>query len=210
MIYGKSGDYLEYNGDWKEGMFHGKGCLKFKNKDEYCGNFDNGEIEEEGAFKNKKNEMLYGYWKKIDNNEYYCDYGEIFYDNDDKFIGKINSKKGIFGEGLKFEKPLNENDKILIIQYDKNCKEIRRYNNINEEVNEIKEKLKEKDENYMKKKEELNKKNKEEESKNDEDKNEAVSLENENEIYNSNNEKENDLEMNEENFENENQMDFDN
>ena len=213
MIYGKSGDYLEYNGDWKEGMFHGKGLLKFKNNDEYCGNFNNGEIENEGAFKNKKNEMLYGNWKLINNNEYYCDYGEILYENGDKFIGKINSKEGIFGEGLKFEKPLNENDKHLIIQYDEKCKEIRRYNNINEDIEKLIEELKEKDENYKKKKEELKKKNNEEDSKIDIDKNEEVSLENNSESYNNDNVKEtknDDIEMNEENFENKNRMDFDN
>jgi hypothetical protein len=39
---------------------------------------------------------------------------------------------------------LNENDKILIIHYDENRKEIRRYNNFNEDVKEIIEKLKKK------------------------------------------------------------------
>ena len=60
-IYKQSGNYwYEENGDWKEGLFDGKGCLKYNNKEEYCGNFKNGEIEGEGAFRNKNIKPVVG------------------------------------------------------------------------------------------------------------------------------------------------------
>ena len=206
MIYGKSSDYLEYNGDWKEGLFDGKGCLKYNNKEEYCGNFKNGEIEGEGAFRNKRNSLLYGHsWEKINNNDYCCEYGTINYENGDKFLGKISFKNEIFGEGLKFEEPLNKDDKYLIIYYDENRKEIRRYNKYNDEIENIINELKKKDKYYIEKEEEERKKKEEEERK----KLENDMKENENEKDEEKIFENDDVEMKEKEF-NDDKMDFDN
>ena len=41
--FGKNNnDAFQYQGDWKDGIFHGRGILIFANKDQYMGQFKNG------------------------------------------------------------------------------------------------------------------------------------------------------------------------
>ena len=40
-----------YNGDWKEGFKHGKGLMKYKNGDEYDGEWFDGQLSGHGIYK---------------------------------------------------------------------------------------------------------------------------------------------------------------
>lgn len=83
-----------FNGDFEQGIPHGKGNAKFSNNNEYIGEFRKGKIEGEGKFIWANGDVYIGHFK----NDQFDGHGKIIWRNGDSYSGQFRQGER-YGEG---------------------------------------------------------------------------------------------------------------
>jgi hypothetical protein len=99
MIYEKSYDALDYEGEWVDDKWHGKGTLNLKSGDKYVGDFKNDMRNGHGKYTWSENNPDLGkdYIGDFRDNNYHG-YGTLQFKNGDKYQGQfIDGNKHGFG-----------------------------------------------------------------------------------------------------------------
>ena len=114
MIYEKSYDALDYEGEWVDDKWHGKGTLNLKSGDKYVGDFKNGMLNGHGKYtwsENRAGDCKDYIGDFRDNNKH--GYGTLQFKTGDKYQGQfIDDERHGFGvfyyaDGYRYEGEFN-------------------------------------------------------------------------------------------------------
>ena len=79
----------EYDGEYKDGKYHGEGRLSYSNGDEYSGGWKDGKYDGEGELSYSNGDVYFGGWK---DGKYHGE-GRLEYSNEDVYLGEWKAGK---------------------------------------------------------------------------------------------------------------------